>query len=74
MADKDEEIELNQEGEDLGPVWKRFAKILLRFYPVISAYIALVLLGTVTWAQLQTPLYQATSTILIDPTLVTNAA
>jgi len=74
MPTNDEEIELNQEGEDLGPVLKRFSKTLLRFYPLVLVYVVVISLGVAGWSQLQTPLYRSTSTILIDPTLVANAA
>ena len=52
MQTNDEEIELNQEGEDLGPVFKRFLKTILRFYPLVFTYVVIISLGVAGWSQL----------------------
>jgi len=76
MASQIEEnlVDPQLEGDDLGPVWKRFKKLLLRFYPFVFIYVFLVVVATVVWAEFQTPLYESTATILVDPTRVTNNA
>lgn len=76
MASSVEEnlIDSQLESDDLGPVWKRFKQLLLRYYPFLLIYVFLLTVAVAVWAEFQTPLYQATATILVDPTRVTNNA
>lgn len=62
------------ETDDLGPVWKRFRRVLVRYYIPILAYVCLVLIGVGVWAEFQVPLYESTVTVLVDPTRVSNQA
>ena len=60
--------------DNWGPIIKRFFKLLKRFYLIVVIYIIIVMSAAWFWLQMQIPLYEATATILVDPTLVSNEA